>query len=92
MKEEEVVDLLFKKVSAADDYTAAVMSDGQLLVWGKNDFGQMGVGSGIGIDLVESENLPKEVDLEGSLSEAEKETPVFANNVSTGMRTMLVTD
>jgi len=27
----------------------------------------MGVGSGIGIDLVESENVPKEVDLKQSL-------------------------
>ena len=68
------------------------MSDGQLQVWGKNDFGQMGVGSGIGIDLVESENLPKEVDLDGSLSEAEKSNPVFTTNVSTGMRTMMATD
>ena len=61
-------------------------------MWGKNDFGQMGVGSGIGIDLVESENLPKEVDLDGALSESEKENPVFVTNVSTGMRTMMATD
>ena len=52
----------------------------------------MGVGSGIGIDLVESENLPKEVDLDGALSESEKENPVFVTNVSTGMRTMMATD
>ena len=68
------------------------MSDGQLLVWGKNDFGQMGVGSGIGIDLVESENIPKEVELEGALSGGEKEDFPFALNVSTGMRTMMVLD
>jgi len=29
----------FRKISAADDYTAAVMNDGQIYVWGKNDFG-----------------------------------------------------
>jgi len=32
------------------------MKDGTLFVWGKNDKGQLGVGSGIGIDMVESEN------------------------------------
>ncbi len=52
----------------------------------------MGVGSGIGIDLVESENIPKEVDLEQSLSEAEKADLPFVTNVSTGMRTMMITD
>ena len=31
--------LEFRTISAADDYTAAVMSSGELLVWGKNDFG-----------------------------------------------------
>jgi hypothetical protein len=34
-------------------------------VWGKNDRGQLGVGSGIGIDMVESENVPLPVILEG---------------------------
>lgn len=29
----------FKKISAADDYTAVIMNDGQMQVWGKNDFG-----------------------------------------------------
>ena len=29
----------FRKVSAADDYTACVLKDGQLQVWGKNDYG-----------------------------------------------------
>ena len=47
---------------AADDYTAVILNDGQLLVWGKNDRGQMGVGSGMGIDMVESEATPTTVD------------------------------
>ena len=37
------------------------MRDGSMWVWGKNDRGQMGVGSGIGIDMVESESVPREV-------------------------------
>lgn len=52
----------FKKIQAADDYSAALLNDGTFWTWGKNDRGQMGVGSGIGIDLVESENIPKELD------------------------------
>merc|ERR1711971_382766 len=52
----------------------------------------MGVGAGIGIDLVESESVPKEVDLLGALSEEEKADYPLAVNVSAGMRTMLVVD
>ena len=46
------------KLDSADEYTSVLMKDGSLYVWGKNDRGQMGVGSGIGIDMVESENVP----------------------------------
>jgi len=67
---EQDEDLKFRKISAADDYTAVVMSNGELLVWGKNDFGQMGVGAGIGIDLVESENYPREVNLDEALGDS----------------------
>lgn len=74
----------FKKLSAADDFTCALMKDGQILVWGKNDQGQMGVGSGIGIDLVESENLPKEVDLSVALPAENQGETVFSTQVSTG--------
>ena len=68
------------------------MNDGQLLVWGKNDFGQLGIGSGIGIDLVESENIPREVDLDSVMSPAEQADPVDVINVSTGSRTMMALD
>jgi hypothetical protein len=52
----------------------------------------MGVGSGIGIDLVESENIPKEVDLAQALPEKEKAELPLAVSCSTGMRTMMVLD
>lgn len=68
------------------------MNDGQLLVWGKNDFGQLGIGSGIGIDLVESENIPREVDLDSALSPSEQADPVDVIDVSTGSRTMMALD
>lgn len=51
-------DKVIEKIDTADEYTAALMKDGTLYVWGKNDRGQLGVGSGIGIDMVESENQP----------------------------------
>ena len=88
----EGLDFGFRKISAADDYTAAVMKDGQFFVWGKNDFGQMGVGSGIGIDLVESENIPKELDLAQALPENEKAEAPLVVSCSTGMRTMMILD
>lgn len=50
--------LKIEKVDAADEYSGALMNDGSLYVWGKNDRGQLGVGTGIGIDMVESENVP----------------------------------
>ena len=51
----------FKSIKGSDDYTGAILKDGTLHMWGKNDRGQMGVGSGIGIDMIESENNPKEI-------------------------------
>ena len=44
------------KIDAADDYSGALTIGGELYVWGKNDKGQLGVGAGIGIDMIESEN------------------------------------
>ena len=56
-------------------------------MWGKNDRGQMGVGTGIGIDMVESENVPVQI------------TPTDSNNKShtvksfhAGQNTMLIQD
>jgi len=67
---EEDLSLSISKVSAADDYTAVIMSDGQLLVWGKNDRGQMGIGPGVGVDLVESETIPLAVNFQQALPES----------------------
>lgn len=52
-----------KKIDCADEFSGVVTKDGSLYVWGKNDRGQLGVGSGIGIDMVESENVPVQVPL-----------------------------
>lgn len=81
--EAEGLDFGFKKISAADDYTAALMNDGALYVWGKNDNGHLGVGSGIGIDMVESERIPKEVEFEQALPSGTS-GPVFIEDFSAG--------
>jgi len=39
------------------------MTNGDIYSWGKNDKGQMGTGAGMGIDLVESENVPTLIEL-----------------------------
>lgn len=38
-----------------------IAKDGTFYVWGKNDRGQLGTGTGIGIDMIESENQPIEI-------------------------------
>ena len=51
------------KMDSADEYSVIQLADGTIHAWGKNDSGQMGTGTGIGIDMVESENQPTFVDL-----------------------------
>lgn len=81
----------FRRIDAANEFTSVVMDDGQQFVWGKNEWGQMGVGAGIGIDLVESENLPKEVDLTQALTAGDTKAPFIIDAVA-GMRTMMIRD
>jgi alpha-tubulin suppressor-like RCC1 family protein len=88
---EDGLDFKIKKISAADEYTGALTDDGTLFVWGKNDKGQLGVGSGVGIDMIESENLPKEVEFSRAFRE-KPEAPVFIKDFSTGTNTMLAID
>ena len=63
LRKEDPQGKIISKIDSADEYTGALMRDGTMWVWGKNDRGQMGVGSGIGIDMVESESVPREVNL-----------------------------
>lgn len=90
---EEPGSFAFRGVNAADNYTAALLKDGTFFVWGMNDRGQMGIGSGMGTDLVESESNPKELDFKSALPEGEKDaTPVMIQDFSCGMNTMLMRD
>jgi hypothetical protein len=52
----------------------------------------MGVGSGTGIEMVECEDLPKEVDFQQALPSSERKEPVIITDVCTGSRTMLASD
>lgn len=49
----------------------------------------MGVGSGIGIDMVESENIPKEVDIQETLDASEKDNSLV-KDFTCGMNTMMI--
>ena len=52
----------------------------------------MGVGSGIGIDMVESETTPQTVDFRYALPEKDRKEPVIITDVATGSRTMMAKD
>lgn len=83
LKKEDPEGKVIAKLDSADEYTGALMRDGSLFVWGKNDRGQLGTGSGIGIDMVESENVPTQVTVGDGKPIAD---------FTTGMNTMLVKD
>ena len=53
------------KIEAADDYTSILMDNGEVFGFGKNDRGQLGVNSGIGIDFQESLSVPTELEFDG---------------------------
>lgn len=50
-----------EKIDAADYYTIALTKNGTVLAWGENNNGQLGVGVGTGLDLIESETYPTPV-------------------------------
>ena len=52
-------------------------------MWGKNDRGQLGIDTGDGYDMIESESLPKEIDFE---------KPRKIVHVETGQNSMLLVD
>lgn len=49
------------KVDSADDFCGALTKSGKLYVWGKNDRGQLGVGAGMGVEMIESLKIPLNV-------------------------------
>lgn len=63
------------------------MNDGTLYVWGKNDRGQLGTGSGIGIDMVESENVPTPINVLDK-----NEQPHLVKDFHPGQNTMIIRD
>jgi len=83
----------FKQVHAADNFTACVLKDGTIHTWGMNDRGQLGVGNAIGMDLVESEATPKELEFTQAFPKHTlHEDPVFIQEISCGANTMIMRD
>ena len=74
-------------MDAADEYSVIMTQDKLMHAWGKNDRGQMGTGVGIGIDMVECENVPTLVDIRD-----ENDKPQLAKRFAIGQNTMLVQD
>jgi len=56
------------KIDSAEEYTAVLTDNGDVYTFGKNDRGQMGIGSGIGIDMFESSANPTLVTFEDQKS------------------------
>jgi len=71
------------KIDSADHFTAVLTKSGFILAWGENNYGQLGTGQNIGIDLIESENLPALVEYEGE---------VKVTDFACGYRTMITMD
>lgn len=46
---------------SSNNYTVALMSDGNLYGWGSNESGQMGIKSEIGVEMYETANFPTSV-------------------------------
>lgn len=58
-----------------------------MYAWGKNDRGQMGTGAGMGIDLVESENVPTLIEMKDL-----EANPTIAKRFAIGQNTMMIQD
>ncbi len=50
--------LTIKEIKSANNYSVALMSDGNLYGWGSNESGQMGIKTEIGVEMYETANFP----------------------------------
>ena len=70
-----------------------MLNDGTIYTWGMNDRCQMGVGSGNGLDMVESESVPRMLSFSTAFPEGHvEEEPVIIRQVNCGQNTMIMKD
>lgn len=62
----KLLGILPVKVEACSFYSIVLMSDGTVIGWGRNDEGQLGIGSSPGMDMYETQNTPKDLDFGGA--------------------------
>ena len=87
LKEEDPENNEIVKMDSADEFTVLQLADGNLYAYGKNDRGQMGTQVGIGMDMIECENIPTWVELKDP-----EEKVVFAKNFEIGQNTQIIQD
>lgn len=50
------------QIAAGEGFSLALTDDGRVHCWGKNDYGQLGLGGSIAMDVYNMENYPKEIE------------------------------
>lgn len=83
----ETYGLTIETMDSADEYSVIKMNDGSLYAWGKNDKGQMGVPTGMGMDMIECENQPTSVEIRDFNDEVK-----MGKRFSIGQNTMIIQD
>ena len=72
-------------MDSTDEMTAVLLDNGLLNTWGKNDRGQLGISAGIGIDMIESECTPTQVEVRD-----ENDRQQLVKDFAVGQNTMLI--
>lgn len=75
------------KIKASDEFSGVLTKNGKLFTWGKNDRGQVGSGSGLGVDMVDSDNYPMEIEVLDA-----NEERVEVKDFELGQNTMIILD
>ena len=75
-----------KTVACGSSFNAAVLGKGDLLTWGRNEAGQLGLGVGLTLDTYSMESVPARVDFDNDGLWGEKQEEVLIRDVVCGHR------